>query len=326
MADLSPKDGKNYETEVHERYVCSNGDMDGIHGMSNFQVLTQEGQCMGFYADTGQGKGGQGGRGTGKYVMNTPGMAMNVVGKGLKVREEGDTTQLPAHQTIAQRGDIFQVCENGDVVIRARNIILEANGAGNKDGQVLISANRLCDIKAPDIKEQAEKILVRATQEIDTQTNLKKEKTNFNLGFNTADIDFGANIKTMINQLNTELPKLGEKLKSIKNKGKDLIPKVEKQLQQGVEFIQSEEAQNLIGNLQQTAEGIGSQLEESGVLEDVQKEAEELQNRFKGIFNSFETSMDDFANEFEDKIDKKELKKNLEDTAKKFGKQFGGFI
>jgi len=326
MADLSPKDGKNYETEVHERYVCSNGDMDGIHGMSNFQVLTQEGQCMGFYADTGQGKGGQGGRGTGKYVMNTPGMAMNVVGKGLKVREEGDTTQLPAHQTIAQRGDIFQVCENGDVIIRARNIILEANGAGNKDGQVLISANRLCDIKAPDIKEQAEKILVRATQEIDTQTNLKKEKTNFNLGFNTADIDFGANIKTMINQLNTELPKLGEKLKSIKNKGKDLIPKVEKQLQQGVEFIQSEEAQNLIGNLQQTAEGIGSQLEESGVLEDVQKEAEELQNRFKGIFNSFETSMDDFANEFEDKIDKKELKKNLEDTAKKFGKQFGGFI
>ena len=326
MADLSPKDGKNYETEVHERYVCSNGDMDGIHGMSNFQVLTQEGQCMGFYADTGQGKGGQGGRGTGKYVMNTPGMAMNVVGKGLKVREEGDTTQLPAHQTIAQRGDIFQVCENGDVVIRARNIILEANGAGNKDGQVLISANRLCDIKAPDIKEQAEKILVRATQEIDTQTNLKKEKTNFNLGFNTADIDFGANIKTMINQLNQKLPEIGKKLDAITNKGKELLPKVEEQLQQGVEFIQSEEAQNLIGNLQQTAEGIGSQLEESGVLEDVQKEAEELQNRFKGIFNSFETSMDDFANEFEGKVNKEELKNNLEETAKKFGKQFGGFI
>ena len=130
MADLSPKDGKNYETEVHERYVCSNGDMDGIHGMSNFQVLTQDAQCMGFYASCGHGQGGQGGRGTGKFVLNTPGMEMHVVGKGLKVRDEGDTTQLPAHQTIAQRGDIFQVCENGDVVIRARNIILEANGAG----------------------------------------------------------------------------------------------------------------------------------------------------------------------------------------------------
>ena len=166
MADLSPKDGKNYETEVHERYVCSNGDMDSIHGMSNYQITTQEGQCMGFYADTGQGKGGQGGPGTGKFVLNTPGMEMHVVGKGLKVRDEGDTTQLPAHQTVAKRGDIFQVCENGDVVIRARNIILEADGAGNKDGQVLISANRLCDIKAPDIREQCEKKVERATQEI----------------------------------------------------------------------------------------------------------------------------------------------------------------
>ena len=326
MADYSPKDEKNYEAEVFERHTRSSGDMDSIHGMSNYQITTQEGQCFGFYADTGQGKGGQGGPGTGKCVTNTPGMVMNVCGKGLKVRDEGDTTQLPAYQTVAKRGDVFTVCENGDVVIRARNIILEADGAGNKDGQIMINANRMIDIKAPDIKEQAEKILVRATQEIDTQTNLKKEKTNFNLGFNTADIDFGANIKTMINQVNTQLPKAGEKLKAIEEKGKELIPKVQEQLQQGVEFIQSEQAQNLIGNLQQTAEGIGSQLEESGVLEDVQKEAEELQNRFKGIFNSFETSMDDFANEFEDKIDKKELKKNLEDTAKKFGKQFGGFI
>ena len=326
MADYSPKDEKNYEAEVFERHTRSSGDMDSIHGMSNYQITTQEGQCMGFYADTGQGKGGQGGPGTGKFVLNTPGMEMHVVGKGLKVRDEGDTTQLPAHQTIAKRGDIFQVCENGDVVIRARNIILEADGAGNKDGQIMINANRMVDIKAPDIKEQAEKILVRATQEIDTSTNLKKEKTNFNIGFNSADIDFGANIKTMINQVNTQLPKIGEKLKAIEDKGKELLPKVEEQLQQGVEFIQSEEAQNLIGNLQQTAEGIGSQLEESGVLEDVQKEAEELQNRFKGIFNDFEKSLDGLANEFEDKIDKDEVQKNLKDTAEKFGKQFGGFI
>ena len=321
MADLSPKDGKNYETEVHERYVCSNGDMDGIHGMSNYQITTQEGQCMGFYADTGQGKGGQGGPGTGKFVLNTPGMEMHVVGKGLKVRDEGDTTQLPAHQTIAKRGDIFQVCENGDVVIRARNIILEADGAGNKDGQIMINANRMVDIKAPDIKEQAEKILVRATQEIDTSTNLKKEKTNFNIGFNSADIDFGANIKTMINQVNTQLPKIGEKLKAIEDKGKELLPKVEEQLQQGVEFIQSEEAQNLIGNLQQTAEGIGSQLEESGALEDIKEEAKELQNRFKGIFNDFENQAKNLAGELDnEKLDK------IEDKLKKTAEGFGGIF
>ena len=321
MADYSPKDEKNYEAEVFERHTRSSGDMDSIHGMSNYQITTQEGQSMGFYADTGQGKGGQGGPGTGKHVLNTPGMSMEVLGKGLKVRDEGDTTQLPAKQTICKRGDVFTVCENGDVVIRARNIILEADGAGNKDGQIMINANRMVDIKAPDIKEQAEKILVRATQEIDTSTNLKKEKTNFNIGFNSADIDFGANIKTMINQVNTQLPKIGEKLKAIEDKGKELLPKVEEQLQQGVEFIQSEEAQNLIGNLQQTAEGIGSQLEESGALEDIKEEAKELQNRFKGIFNDFENQAKNLAGELDnEKLDK------IEDKLKKTAEGFGGIF
>ena len=325
MSDLSPKDEKNYESESYERHTRSSGDMDSIHGMSNYQITTQEGQCMGFYADTGQGKGGQGGPGTGKFVLNTPGMEMHVVGKGLKVRDEGDTTQLPAHQTIAKRGDVFTVCENGDVVIRARNIILEANGAGNKDGQVLISANRLCDIKAPDIKEQCEKKLLRATQEIDTQTSLNKKKQNFDINFNTADIDFGANIKTMVNQLNNKLPEIGEKLESIEKKGKELLPKVQEQLQQGVEFIQSEEAQNLIGNLQETAQDIGTQLEESGALEDIKKEAEELQNRFKGIFNDFENQAKNLAGELDnEKLDKIENK--LKKTAEGFGEQFGGFI
>ena len=321
MSDLSPKDEKNYESESYERHTRSSGDMDSIHGMSNYQITTQEGQCMGFYADTGQGKGGQGGRGTGKYVMNTPGMAMNVVGKGLKVRDEGDTTQLPAHQTIAKRGDVFTVCENGDVIIRARNIILEANGAGNKDGQVLISANRLCDIKAPDIKEQCEKKLLRATQEIDTQTSLNKKKQNFDINFNTADMDFGANVQTMVNQINNKLPEVGKTLESIEKKGKELLPKVEEQLQQGVEFLQSDEAANLIGGLANTAQTIGSELEESGAIEDIKKEAQELQNRFDGIFNDFQDQAKNLAGELDtEKLDK------IEDKLKKAAEGFGGIF
>ena len=322
MANLNPKDGKNFESEAFERHVRSSGDTDSIHGMSNYQICTQDGQCMGFYADTGQGKGGQGGPGTGKYVMNTPGMAMNVVGKGLKVRDEGDTTQLPAHQTIAKRGDIFQVCENGDVVIRARNIILEANGAGNKDGQVMISANRLCDIKAPDIREQGEKIVQRATQEIDVSTNLKKERTNFNLGISEADIKTGfGNVKTIFNQLNKKLPEMGKKLDAIEKKGKDLIPKVESQIKQGVEFLQSDEAANLIGGLADTAQTVGSELEESGVIEDVKEQAQELQNRFKGIFNDFENQAKNLAGELDtEKLDK------IEDKLKKTAEGFGGIF
>ena len=321
MSDFTPKDEKNYESESYERHTRSSGDMDSIHGMSNYQITTQEGQCMGFYADTGQGKGGQGGPGTGKFVLNTPGMEMHVVGKGLKVRDEGDTTQLPAHQTIAKRGDVFTVCENGDVIIRARNIILEANGAGNKDGQILINANRMVDIKAPDIKEQGEKILQRATQEIDTQTNLKKDKSNFNLSMNDMDKDFGASVKTILNQVNQQLPKAGEKLKAIEEKGKPLIEKQKNIIQQGIGFLQSDEAANLIGGLSDTAQNVGQQVEESGVVDDIKEEAQELQNRFKGIFNDFENQAKNLAGELDtEKLDK------IEDKLKKTAEGFGGIL
>jgi len=321
MSDLSPKDEKNYESESFERHTRSSGDMDSIHGMSNYQITTQEGQCMGFYADTGQGKGGQGGPGTGKFVLNTPGMEMHVVGKGLKVRDEGDTTQLPAHQTIAKRGDVFTVCENGDVIIRARNIILEANGAGNKDGQVLISANRLCDIKAPDIKEQCEKKVERATQEIDIQTNVKKEKTNFNLAMNDMDKNFGASVKTILNQVNQQLPKAGEELKAIREKGKPLIEKQKSIIEQGVGFLQSDEAANLIGDLSDTAQNVGQQVEKSGVVDDIKEEAQELQNRFKGIFNDFENQAKNLAGELDtEKLDK------IEDKLKKTAEGFGEIV
>jgi len=295
--------------------------MDSIHGMSNYQITTQEGQSFGFYADTGQGKGGQGGPGTGKHVLNTPGMSMEVLGKGLKVRDEGDTTQLPAKQTICKRGDVFTVCENGDVIIRARNIILEADGAGNKDGQILINANRMVDIKAPDIKEQGEKILQRATQEIDTQTNLKKDKSNFNLSMNDMDKDFGASVKTILNQVNQQLPKAGEKLKAIEEKGKPLIEKQKNIIQQGIGFLQSDEAANLIGGLSDTAQNVGQQVEESGVVDDIKEEAQELQNRFKGIFNDFENQAKNLAGELDtEKLDK------IEDKLKKTAEGFGGIL
>ena len=127
-----PTDGKNQEVTSKLRYVVSSGDMDAIHGMSNYQVMTQEAQVFGFYADTGQGKGGQGGPGTGKHVLNTPGLSMEVLGKGLKVRDNGDITQLPAKIIKCKRGDVIIDCENGDITLRIddsplmKELLLEA--------------------------------------------------------------------------------------------------------------------------------------------------------------------------------------------------------
>ena len=218
-----PTDGKNPECSAKLRYCITSGDMDAIHGMSNYQVMTQEAQVFGFYADTGQGKGGQGGPGTGKHVLNTPGLSMEVLGKGLKVRDNGDITQLPAKIIKCKRGDVIIDCENGDITLKARNINIQANGAGNKDGQLLIDGARLVDVRGPDVKIQGEKFTCRATQECDIVTNgFMKMQSAFKIDAQKADETFGAMAGVLKKATSLNVPKVGEELKSIKDKVKNI--------------------------------------------------------------------------------------------------------
>ena len=218
-----PTDGKNPECSAKLRYCITSGDMDAIHGMSNYQVMTQEAQVLGFYADTGQGKGGQGGPGTGKHVLNTPGLSMEVLGKGLKVRDNGDITQLPAKIIKCKRGDVIIDCENGDITLKARNINIIANGAGNKDGQLLIDGARLVDVRGPDVKIQGEKFTCRATQECDIVTNgFMKMQSAFKIDAQKADETFGAMAGVLQKATSLNVPKVGEELKSIKDKVKNI--------------------------------------------------------------------------------------------------------
>ena len=186
-----PIDGKNPECSAKLRYCITSGDMDAIHGMSNYQVMTQEAQLLGFYADTGQGKGGQGGPGTGKHVLNTPGLSMEVLGKGLKVRDNGDITQLPAKIIKCKRGDIYIEAENGDITLRGRNITLDAFGGG-QDGQLNVKATRVATVDSPDIRLQGEKILIKS----DNTCNIISKgflelKSGFTLSASFADESFG---------------------------------------------------------------------------------------------------------------------------------------
>ena len=218
-----PTDGKNPECSAKLRYCITSGDMDAIHGMSNYQVMTQEAQLLGFYADTGQGKGGQGGPGTGKHVLNTPGLSMEVLGKGLKVRDNGDITQLPAKIIKCKRGDVIIDCENGDITLKARNINIQANGAGNKDGQLLIDGARLVDVRGPDVKIQGEKFTCRATQECDIVTNgFMKMQSAFKIDAQKADETFGAMAGVLQRATSLNVPKVGEELKSITDKVKNI--------------------------------------------------------------------------------------------------------
>jgi len=187
----APNDKKNLERDVRLRYSVQSG-QSTIHGDTNYQVITQEAQSFGFYQSTGQGASEGGGPGTGKHVLSTPGMSMEVLGSGLKVRDAGDISQLPAKIIKAKKGDMIFECENGNILLRAKNVFIDADGGG-QDGQFTVKAERMVDIGAPDIRVQGEKVTVKASKDM---TIIAKGQFELRYGFMVAaafaDENFGA--------------------------------------------------------------------------------------------------------------------------------------
>ena len=187
----APNDKKNIERQAKLRYAIQSG-QSSIHGDTNYEIQTQEAQSFGFYASTGQGASEGGGPGTGKHVLYTPGSSTEVLGEGLKVRKPGDISQLPAKIVKCKRGDMVFECENGNILLRAKNIFVDANGGG-QDGQFTVKAERLADIGAPDIRLQGEKITAKATKDMTVIAKGQFElKYGFMVAASFADKSFGA--------------------------------------------------------------------------------------------------------------------------------------
>ena len=185
-----PDDNQNIERDVHLRYSTASG-QSSIHGDTLYALQTQEAQQFSFHSGTGQGGSG-GGPGTGKAVLYTPGMSMEVLGDGLKVRDAGDISQLPAKIIKCKKGDLILDCENGNILLRAKNIFVDADGGG-QDGQFTVKAERIVDIGAPDIRIQGEKITAKASKDM---TVIAKGQFELRYGFMVAaafaDENFGA--------------------------------------------------------------------------------------------------------------------------------------
>ena len=200
MGKYKTRDRKNVEQRQFARYSLKSGQMHSIHGMANFEVQTQESQAFGLYSNTGQG-GTEGGPGTGKALLYTPGQSLEVLGTGLKTRNAGDNTELPAKIIRCRNGDVIVDCYNGNITLRGRNITLDANGGG-QDGQINLIANRIVDAQAPDIRLQGEKILVDAKNRVDIiSKGLFQLKYGFSLAAAHGDMDFGVLAQTLKNDV-----------------------------------------------------------------------------------------------------------------------------
>ena len=192
----APNDKKNIERQAKLRYAIQSG-QSSIHGDINYEIQTQSSQSFAFYDSTGQGASEGGGPGTGKHVLYTPGSSTEVLGEGLKVRKPGDISQLPAKIVKCKRGDMVFECENGNILLRAKNIFVDANGGG-QDGQFTVKAERIADIGAPDIRLQGEKITAKATKDM---TIIAKGQFELKYGFMVAAAFADANFGALTNNL-----------------------------------------------------------------------------------------------------------------------------
>ena len=203
----APNDKQNVERDVHLRYSTQSG-QSSIHGDTLYEIQTQESQSFAFYADKGEGKSEGGGPGTGKAVLYTPGQSCEVLGEGLKARDAGDIQPVYAKTIKCKRGDMLIDCENGDVTIKARNINLVAEGGG-QDGQFMVEACRLAQIKAPDIRVQGEKIMISASNSANIiSKGFFQLKYGFALAAADADMSYGVMSRVLEKATTISPPKL----------------------------------------------------------------------------------------------------------------------
>ena len=203
----APNDKQNIERDVHLRYSTQSG-QSSIHGDTLYEIQTQEAQSFAFYADKGEGKSEGGGPGTGKAVLYTPGQSCEVLGEGLKARDAGDIQPVYAKTIKCKRGDLLIDCENGDVTIQARNINLNAQGGG-QDGQFMVEACRLAQIKAPDIRVQGEKIMISASNSANIiSKGFFQLKYGFALAAADADMSYGVMSRVLEKATTISPPKL----------------------------------------------------------------------------------------------------------------------
>ena len=203
----SPNDKKNLyrKSYAQGRFFIQSG-QSSIHGDTTYEVETSEAQAFAFHASTGEGASEGGGPGTGKAVLYTPGQSCEVLGEGLKVRDAGDVIQLPAKIIKCKRGDTIIECENGDITLRGRNINIEAVGGG-QDGIVNINGNRIIDLNSPDIRLQAEKILIDGKINVNIISNgFFQLRYGFAMAAAEADMNFGA-MARVLEKATTVTPK-----------------------------------------------------------------------------------------------------------------------
>ena len=135
---------RDFDADIKNHYRFEGG-QDSPYGKVNFRVLSNGGSSVSIHED-----------GINKENMQTAISGRSVEALGYSIERTRTSRQdppVPAKWITCKHGDVLIECEDGDIIMKADNIIMEANGVMDAmDGDIQLNANKGIKIEAPDVR------------------------------------------------------------------------------------------------------------------------------------------------------------------------------
>ena len=138
------KNDRDYDIDVKNHYTVKAG-QDSPYGKTSYRVLTNNGSSMSFH---------EAGLNTENLQTAVSGRSCEFLGEMIKrPRDAAQDPMVPAKWIKCKHGDVVIDCDDGDIILKADNIVMEAKGlTADNSGDIQMKANKGILVDAPDIR------------------------------------------------------------------------------------------------------------------------------------------------------------------------------
>ena len=148
---------RDYDLDIKNHFRVEAG-QDSPYGKVSYRVLTNNGSGISFHE-----------AGLNRENLQTAVSGRSVECLGSQIKRKRDAAQdpvVPAKWIKCKHGDVVIDCDDGDIILKADNIVMEAKGLkADNSGDVHIKANKGILVDAPDIRIQGSNLRLTARNE-----------------------------------------------------------------------------------------------------------------------------------------------------------------
>ena len=134
----------DFDIDVKRHYRVEAG-QDSPYGRVNFRTMTNNGSGFGYYEDKANSE---------NFQMFVSGRSVEACGEMIeRPRDAAQDVIYPAKWIKCKHGDVVIDCDDGDIILKADNIILDAKGVkDDQSGDIQMKATQSIHMNAPDVR------------------------------------------------------------------------------------------------------------------------------------------------------------------------------